>query len=335
MNMFKKIWTIFTRDMKVNTRETISLILIIIPLVLAVGINLITPGINDTTVNVAMVRGESSSLVSYYDRFAHVELLDNEQAAEQRVMQRDSVLGIVYENGRPAILSQGNEPSASVEYAKLINALYVSGAQPDKARAEIVDFGRTIPPLKKVMVNIMLLFNAVLAGMLISLNIVEEKMDKTVRAVNVSTVSRGAFILGKSLIGVVFALALSAAGLAITGFSDINIGQAALIVIATTILSMIIGFVQGINSNDVMEAAGSVKLMFLPLAGSVVGYELVTGNWQIAFWWSPFYWAYKANDMILSKGNDWPQMLICVGAIIVICGAVYALLAPRIKKGLQ
>jgi ABC-type Na+ efflux pump permease subunit len=261
--------------------------------------------------------------------------MDSGQAVEQRVMQRDSVLGVVNEQGGSVILAQGNEPPSTVDYAKIINALYESGAQPSDAQAEITDFGRTIPPLKKIMVNIMLLFNAVLAGMLISLNIVEEKMDRTVRAINVSPVSRPAFILGKSLIGVVYALVLSAACLAVTGFGDINLGQAALIITATTVLSMIIGFVQGVNSSDIMEAAGSVKLMFLPLAGSVAGYELVTGSWQIAFWWSPFYWAYRANDIILSKGNDWPQMILCVGAIIVICGAVYALLAPRIKKGLQ
>lgn len=329
------MWTIFIRDLKVNTREPISIILIAIPLLLAVGINLIAPGINDTTVNVAMVRGVNDGQSAYFNRFAHVELLDSERMVERRVMQRDSVLGIVWEDGRAVILAQGNETESALEYTKLINALYESGAEPDETKAEIVDFKRTTPPLKSLMVNVMLLMSAVLAGMLISLNIVEEKMDRTIKAINVSPVTRSAFILGKSFIGIVFALVISAACLVITGFYDINIIQAALIVVATTILSMIIGFVQGTSSSDIMEAAGSVKLMFLPLAGSVAGYELVTGSWQILFWWSPFYWAYRANDLILSRANDWPQTLLCVGAIIVICAIVYVMLAPRVKKGLQ
>lgn len=333
--MLKKIWTIFIRDLKVNTRETITLVILIIPLLLAVGINLITPGINDTTVNVALVNGENKEKEEYFDKFAHVELLGSAVEVEDRVMQRDSVLGILNENGNYVILTQGNEPKSAVDYTKVINALFESGAQPDSARTEIVDFGRMTPPIKKLMVNVMLLFNAVLAGMLISLNIVEEKADKTVRAINVTTVSRGAFIIGKSIIGIVFALALSAGCLIITGYYDVNLGQAALVILSITILSMMVGFVQGINSSDVMEAAGSVKLMFLPLAGSVAGYELVTGSWQVLFYWSPFYWAYKANNIILSKGNDWGQMLVCAGAIIVICALVYALLAPRIRKGLQ
>lgn len=332
--MLKKIWTIFIRDLKVNTRETITLIILVIPLILAVGINAITPGINDTTVNMALVKNENNAQAEYFNKFAHIELFDSKHAVEQRVMQRDAVLGIVNENGSYVILTQGNEPGSVVDYTKVLCALYESGAEPDRKRSEIVDFGRTTPPIKKLMVNAMLLFISVLAGMLISLNIVEEKADKTVSAINVTAVSRNAFILGKSLIGVVFALVLSAGCLIITGYYDVNIGQAALVVLTTTILSMMVGFVQGINSGDVMEAAGSVKLMFLPLAGSIAGYELVTGNWQILFYWSPFYWAYKANNIILSKGSDWGQMLICVGAIIAICALVYALLARRIRKGL-
>lgn len=188
--MFKKMWTIFIRDLKVNTREPISIILIAIPLLLAVGINLIAPGINDTTVNVAMVRGVNDGQSAYFNRFAHVELLDSERMVERRVMQRDSVLGIVWEDGRAVILAQGNETESALEYTKLINALYESGAEPDETKAEIVDFKRTTPPLKSLMVNVMLLMSAVLAGMLISLNIVEEKMDRSVRACHFRGVPR-------------------------------------------------------------------------------------------------------------------------------------------------
>jgi len=173
-----------------------------------------------------------------------------------------------------------------------------------------------------------------LAGMLIALNILEEKVDNTVSAINITPVSRSAFILGKSFVGIFVALFSSIACLLITGFYDVNIGQVALLIFSLTILSLIIGFTQGLNSSDVMEAAGSVKLLFLPLAGSIAGYEFVKGNWQIFFYWSPFYWAYRANDLILSKSGTWPQLLLFTCIILVICAAVYAVLAPRIARKL-
>lgn len=333
--MLKKIWAVFTRDIKVNTREAIPLFIIILPLLLAIGINLITPGINDTTVNVAMIENENAAQSAYFDSFAHVELFDNRQSVENRVMERDSVLGIVKQGEEYIILAQGNEPETVLEYTKLIKALFEKGAALEDARTEIVEFGRVTPPLKKLMVNALLLLNAVLAGMIIALNILEEKSDRTVSAVNVSPLSRTAFILGKSLTGMVFSLVLTIACIFITGFYGIDIIKLLLVALATTVLSMVIGFIQGVNSSDVMEAAGSVKLMFLPLAGSIAGYELVSANWQIFFYWSPFYWAYKANDIILSQSGNWLEVLLCVCIILVICGIIYLLLAPRIRKGLQ
>jgi hypothetical protein len=114
--VLKKIWIIFLRDIRVSTRDAISLLIIVLPLVLAVGINLITPSINDTTVNVAMVENESAAQEAYFNDFAHVELFGNRQGLEDRVMQRDDVLGIVREGEGYVILAQGNESATSVDY---------------------------------------------------------------------------------------------------------------------------------------------------------------------------------------------------------------------------
>jgi ABC-type multidrug transport system permease subunit len=333
--MIKKICIIFLRDIRVNTREFMTLYMMIIPLILAVGINFLSPGINDTTVNLALIENENPEQAAYFDDFAHVELFSDEQRVEDRVMSRDDVIGILPKDNGYYIMTQGNEPESVLEYSKLLNVLYESDVQLEDARSEIIEFGRTVPPLKKMLVNMLLLLISMLAGMIIAMNVLEEKADNTVSAINVTPTSRSAFILGKSLTGMFIALFSSIACLLITGFYNVNLGQAALVVFSLTILSLLIGFIQGINSDDAMEAAGSVKLMFLPMAGSIAGYEFVTGNWQIFFYWSPFYWAYRANDMILSKSGTWPQLILYIGIILVICGAVYALLAPRIRKGLQ
>jgi len=333
--MLKRILTIFTRDLKVNMREFLTLYMMIIPLILAVGINFISPSINDTSVNLALIENENPKQAAYFEDFAHVELFSDEQRVEDRVRSRDDVAGILPKDNGYYIMTQGNEPESILEYAKLLNVLYESDVQLEDARSEIIEFGRTVPPLKKMLVNMMLLLISMLAGMLIAMNILEEKVDNTVSAINVTPTSRKAFILGKSFTGMFVALFSSIACLLITGFYDINLGQAALVVFSSTILSLLIGFIQGLNSSDVMEAAGSVKLLFLPMAGSIAGYEFVTGNWQIFFYWSPFYWAYRANDMILSKSGTWPQLLLFIGIILAICGAVYALLAPRIARKLQ
>ena len=333
--MLKRIWIIFTRDLRVNTREFMTIYMMVIPLLLAVGINFLSPSVNDTSVNLALIKNENPGQATYFDDFAHVELFSDETRVENRVKARDDVVGILPKDNGYYIMTQGNEPESVIEYAKLLNVLYESDVQLEDARSEIIEFGQTVPPIKKMLVNMLLLIISMLAGMIIAINILEEKVDNTVSAVNVTPTSRRAFILGKSLTGMFVALFSSIAVILITGFYTVNLGQAALVVFSSTILSLLIGFIQGLNSDDFMEAAGSVKLLFLPMAGSIAGYEFVTGNWQIFFYWSPFFWSYKANDMILSKSGSWPQLILYIGIILVICGAVYALLAPRIVKGLQ
>ena len=184
--MFKKILTIFKRDLKVNLRETITVYIIIAPLLLAVGINLITPGINDTTVNIALVENENAEQAEYFDDFAHVELFADEQSVRERITRRDNVVGILRAGDGYYILTQGNEPESILEYSKLLNVLYESDVQLEDARSEIIDFGKTVPPLKKMLVNMLLLMIPMLAGMIIALNIVEEKVDNTVSAINVT-----------------------------------------------------------------------------------------------------------------------------------------------------
>ena len=72
--MFRKILTIFRRDLKVNLKDALALYIIIFPILFAIAINLFTPGINDTTVNLALLEGENPAQVEYFKQFAKVEL---------------------------------------------------------------------------------------------------------------------------------------------------------------------------------------------------------------------------------------------------------------------
>jgi len=174
-----------------------------------------------------------------------------------------------------------------------------------------------------------------LAGMIISLGIVEEKKDNTINAINVTPVSQNDFIAGKSLLGGVTAMASIILSLVITGYYNINWLMIILVGLTSMILTFVIGFLQGLGSEDVIEAAAGVKMTMLPIAGSIVGYEVLADKWQWTMYWSPFYWAYKANDMILSKTADWGSVLICVSAVVGISILIYILSIPKIRKGLS
>lgn len=333
--MLKKIIAIFRRDLKINVKDFFSLYILLVPILFGVLINIFAPGINDTTVNLALIEGENQRQVEYLEQFAKIELFKDVGEVKERVKKRDAMIGIIPENGEYYIMTQGNEPEGVIDYAKMLKSFYELDIQIEDSNGELIEFGRTIPPLKKTLVNTSILFISILSGLLISLNIVEEKVDNTISAINLTPTSRIGFLLGKSVMGILFSVFGSIALILITGFAGVNILQLLIIVLIATLLSVLIGFIQGLTNTDVMTAASSMKLLFLPLIAGVLAIEILGDKWQKFFYWNPFYWAYKGNDIVLSQSGSWGEVLMYSGLVLLLCGLVYLFLAPKIRKGLE
>ncbi len=333
--MLKKIFAIFGKDIKVGIRDFMSLMMIINPIILAIAVNLFAPGIEDTTVNLALIEGENPEIVSYLETYAKVQVYENYEALEKRVLKRDNFVGIVGEGSDSYILVQGNEPNEVVEYVQMLKTFFEYDRQPEDSTATIKEFGVKTPPVKMLWANMGILLMTVLAGMLISLNIVDEKMDNTVSAVNVTPVSRTAWIFGKSLIGILLALVGCVAMVLIMGVAgNVNFGQLLIFVLVSSLISIMIGFLEGLNSDDVLSAMASTKMIMFPLGASVAGYEFLAAKWQWVLYWSPFYWIYKGNVAILNGSMTWLNLLLTGGLVLLIAALVFAYTAPRIRKGL-
>lgn len=335
--MLKKIFAVFQRDLKVNLRNFLTIYLMIAPFLLAFAINFLVPSVNDTTINLVMLESANPDYVANLEQYARVELVKNMDAAITRVEQRDDMIAVLEDSqtGNYYVLQQGNETPEIVEFAKLLKSFVELDYQVDQSNVEIKDFGRTEPPLKAILVNLCVIFITILGGMLIAINIVEEKMDNTVSAINVTPLSRVGFLIGKSMIGVILSLYSAVAILWITGYRHVNFGMLLVQLFVITILSILMGFAQGINSNDVMDAAAGLKMMFLPVIGAVAAAEFLADKWQWVCYWIPYYWTYLGTDAILSDVATWPQILFYSAITLGITAVIFAILAPRVHKGLQ
>lgn len=331
----KKILTIFFRDLKVNMRDFLSVYIYLFPIIFSIIINFIAPSINETTVNFVFLENTNPKMIQYFQNYSNVEKVKNKDDLENRIEKRDDAIGILSDENGYYIFAQGNEQKGTLEYAKLIKSSYEMGINLDSSNAEIVEFGKTVPPLKKTLVNIAILFTSVLGGMIIGINIVEEKADKTVSAINVTPVSRLQFVIGKSLMGIILPLFGSLIILFMTGYTQINFGQVIITVIAASFISMLVGFIQGVYNEDVMSAAAGIKVLFLPMIAAVAAKEFLSAGWQVFFYWIPFYWTYKSNDEILSYNSSWFNILLYSIIVVFISFIVYLILASRIKKGLK
>jgi ABC-type multidrug transport system permease subunit len=281
------------------------------------------------------LENENTEMVQYFEEYAGIEKVKTKEELTERVNKRDDIFGILSDEDGNYILAQGNEQEGTVEFARILKTYYEMGVDIEDSNAEIIDFGKTVSPMKKMFVNIAILLNTVLGGMIIGLNIVEEKSDNTISAINITPVSKLQFILGKSMIGLIMPIFGSIVILLLTGYTDINFGQVILTVIASSFISMLIGFIQGLTSDDVMSAAAGIKVLFLPMMAGVAAKEFLSEAWQRLFYWVPFYWTYTANDEILSYTSTWMNIFIYSMIVIGISVIVYFILAPKIRKRLE
>ena len=118
--MLKKMLLIFGRDLKISIRDFMSLFMLIIPLVTAICVNIFAPGIEDTTVNIALIKDENPAMAEYLADYANIRFYKDLPAVEDRVMQRDQVVAIVGTDESTYILTQGNESAEVIEFARLL-----------------------------------------------------------------------------------------------------------------------------------------------------------------------------------------------------------------------
>src|SRR5690554_4724838 len=106
----KKILAIVRRDVKSGTRDWLILYLSIAPILFALVIKALIPGVESSTLNVVLLEDVDKELSGYVGNYAEVEYVDSMEAMEERVLRMDDIYGVT-EGGPTAyhIIRQGNE----------------------------------------------------------------------------------------------------------------------------------------------------------------------------------------------------------------------------------
>ena len=150
MNILK----ILKKDSKIALRDLLIIYIIVIPLVMAAAIRVFSPGISDSTVKIAMLESESRETIDYMKEIAQVELFENKNDLEKRVLKRDDVPALILKDGKTQIITEGNEDHQTIESVKTVAALYEVGSVPEDTTAKIYNFGKTVPQVRTMLTNI-------------------------------------------------------------------------------------------------------------------------------------------------------------------------------------
>jgi ABC-2 type transport system permease protein len=329
----KNILNIVMRDIRSGIRDWLIVYLFIAPFLLAFILRLLIPGTGDSMIHVVVA--ENDPLISVIEQYARVETVKTEEEIRERVLRMDDAIGVVSLDRSYRIVMQGNEPAYS---AGLLSSLLERISNPNtKLPIEIrlSDIEWEVSPLKLQGGALLIILSTIFAGMFIVLNLVDEKMHNTLRALNVTPVSRFQLVAGKSVIGLLYPPISCTIAAWILGFSGLNIPMFIFTVFTISLISIIIGFGIGTVNDDPIAAVASMKVVFLPVLASFFGAMFLSPKWQWILYWSPFYWAYKSVNAILLQEAIWSRLILHSSLIVLITALVFLALRKRIQNGLE
>lgn len=330
----KRILFIARRDLKSGLRDFLVVYLFLAPVLFSLLLRLFAGGVAASPLRVAVFE-DGAAIASALVDYAHVEQFATRDALLERVLRLDDVLGVVATSAGHELVAEGNEMPGTDAAVRLV--LYRLGAEEGALPAivEISDIGFTLSPFILQGGLLLLIMTTVFGGMLILLNLIEEKMSNTLSAMNVTPASRLEFILGKGLLGFLTPVLGGSMAVYLLGFRDFNLGMFLVSMVSLAFISLIIGFLVGVTNDEPISGIAAMKGVFVPVLASVLGAMLLAERWQFALYWSPFYWGYLNMNAILLGSATWGEVLRNSTIILVITGIVFAALRPRIARGLR
>jgi len=335
--MFRKILRITGRDVRSGLRDNIIVYVILAPFLSALILRGLIPSVGANVLQMAVDPGVEPAVVEYLETIGKVEVLEADgEALERRVRATDDVFGLRRAGERGfEIVKEGNEQEGMDEIFELVLDAYVNQDLDLPMDALVSDIGWKLPPLKQFGASVLVVFMSVFGGMVILINLVEEKQDNTLSAMNVAPVSRTAFVIGKGLLGVVIPVIHAFGVLLILGFEGLNYGMVTVAIFSVALISVLIGFVIGVMNDNVISAASSMKVLFVPILASIMGAIFLADKWHLLLYWSPFYWAFDSMNRIVLLEATWGVILRNTGIVLAITAVVFALLSRRIARGLN
>lgn len=331
----KKILAIIGRDIKSGTRDWLIIFLSLASILIALILKALIPSVSDSTLSVVVTEDTSPAFIEYLEGKARVSIAEDMDALKERILRIDDILGVVETNGQYEIITQGNEAYPMEEPLKYILNAYGKENVELPMKVTFSDIGWRMSPIKLEGGTLLIIFTTVFGGMLILLNLVEEKMSNTMSAINVTPLYRAQFIFGKGILGFAIPIIGGISSALILGFTGINIPMFIVTVVAIAFISIIIGFSIGVMNNEPISAIASMKMVFFPILASVFGAMFLPEKWLIILYWSPYYWAYKSINAILLLEATWDMILMNAAIIIALTGLVFLALRKRIQHGLR
>lgn len=329
----KRIISIFKRDVKSGAREFLLLYIMLAPIIISIGLRFFIPSVDAISFQFALDEILQTEVIEIFNRYGKVELFDGRELIEERVNKIDDIIGITRNpEGRYIVILEGNEKESSKYIAQqILNKL--QGKTTD-IFISFRDIGVHISSIAVYGASSIIIMAIILSGMVIGLNIVEEKESQTISALNVSPMGKMEFIVGKSLIGLFLPVIETLIIIWILGITETNTGMLLIMTVTSSFVAIILGFLMGVLSSNQIAAIANMKFLLLIVSASFIGAVVLPQGMHRFLYWSPIYWSTIGLTNIVMNKATWSNILQYSIWIISLTIIIFLLFRRKIAKGI-
>lgn len=331
----KRILAIFKRDIISSLREFMLIYMMVAPILLAIGLRFFIPSVGSASIKFAVDNSVDKDIINIFNRYGNVERYDSVEDVKKRVNSIDDIAGVIVdEENNFKLILEGNESHDTEEIPKKIirSIKYEDGLSTGHS---ITDIGVKNSPIATIGTTSLIIMAIVMGGIVIGLNIIEEKESGTIRSLIVSPMSKIEFILGKSVIGVILPIIQVYIILWILGMSNVNIYMVLILTLISMLLTITMGFLIGVISGNQIAGIANLKLLFLIVSLSIIGAIMLPQSKQFLLYWAPPYWSFIGFRDILLHNITWYQLFIYCLWILGLSTIIFMLVRKKINNRLS
>ncbi len=309
-----RILNLIRQDIATALRDNLIIYMLIAPLLIAFGMKLFIPSVEQAGLSFAVADSASHQLVEQLQAYGTVELI-KESELQGRVEKTDTIAGIIEKDNRITIIFEGNEPQQLIETYKAV----IEEVTSKQSFAEIThrSLGKEGSILNELLTITMLMMAMLIGSIVSGFNIVAERDTKAINAIAVSPLTALQFITARGLLASLAATACAIGTSLIMAGTGINYLQLTVILLLSSLLTTLLALIVGASATNQIGAIAMIKLLTPIYLGLPILAFFLPDRFKYLFYWLPNYWQFQALGNIYFRFplnvSLWHATLITLG----------------------
>ena len=297
--MLRRIVNFIRQDFINIIRDNIGLYMVAAPLIMAIGFSFFIPSVQSAQLTFALDQAMPVEVVETFQLHGRVELFESKTSLQERVERSDDVIGVYLNTaGEYALMAEGNETGDPVRVtaAVLDRAL----RQEPSAAFTWVSLERDPSLMRETTASMLVLGAILIAGILITFNIIDEKESKALSALAVSPLHMYEYVGARAVLVLLTALVLSVASAIIILGPGLDYGLLLVGIIVSTGLGIILGLTVGGLTDTQISAIAAIKIVMIAMTGIPLASLAVPSAWRWLLYPFPNYWVFQVFQNVFT-----------------------------------